>query len=269
MRIRIGYELHLDFAQPTAAVFILNVHSSQIGSLEAPDLMRLDPLVPSTFFHDLYGNPCVRVLAPAGRLSVSADTVIRDSGEPEPWPVGVAATPPADLPSETLPFLLPSRYCEVEMLSDFAWNTFGPLPAGWSQVEAILNWCKANVTFGYPFARPTKTAADVFYERKGVCRDFMHLAITFCRALNIPARYATGYLGDIGVPYSPAPMDFSAYFQVFLGGKWWSVDARHNARRIGRVMQAFGRDAADVAIVTTFGPHTLSKFFVRTDELID
>ena len=269
MRIRIGYELHVDFVQPTAVVFILNVHSSQSGQLEAPDTMRFDPFVPSHFFHDLFGNPCVRALAPAGTLKVSADTIIRDSGEPEPWPIGVAATLPQDLPDETLPFLLPSRYCEVESLSDFAWTTFGHLPHGWLQVEAILNWCKAHVTFGYPYARATKTAVDVFYERKGVCRDFMHLAITLCRALNIPARYATGYLGDIGVPVVPCPMDFSAFFQVHLGGQWWSVDARHNQRRVGRVLQAFGRDAADVAILTTFGPHKLSKFFVITDELKD
>ena len=267
MRIRIGYELDVDFPQPTAVVFMLNVHPSRMNDLESPDVVRFAPDLPSQFFHDLFGNPCVRTFAPAGRLTISADSVIRDSGEPEPWPVGIAACPPQDLPSDALPFLLPSRYCEVEQLSDFAWNTFGTIPAGWGQVESILNWCKQNVTFGYPFARPTKTAVDVFYERKGVCRDFMHLAITLCRALNIPARYATGYLGDIDVPYSPAPMDFSAFFQVYLGDRWWSVDARHNQRRVGRIMQAFGRDAADVALFTSFGPHKLAKFFVRTDEL--
>lgn len=267
MRIRIGYDIDIDFAQPTAVVFMLNVHSSRINDLEAPDTMRFTPGVATHFYHDLFGNPCVRVVAPAGRLNVRADTVIRDSGEPEPWPVGVAGVQPGELPDDVLPFLLPSRYCEVEMLSDFAWNTFGHLPPGWPQVEAILTWCKTHVTFGYPHARPTKTAVDVFYERKGVCRDFMHLAITLCRAMNVPARYATGYLGDIGVIVPPSPMDFSAFFQVFLGGQWWSVDSRHNQRRIGRVMQAYGRDAADVAILTSFGPHTLSKFFVVTDEL--
>ena len=208
MRIRIGYELELDFTQPTATVFMLNVHPSQMDRLESPDLPTLTPGIASHFFHDLFGNPCVRVVAPAGRLSISADTIIRDSGEPEPWPVGIPACQPGELPDDTLPFLLPSRYCEVESLSDFAWSTFGHLPAGWSQVEAVLNWCKANVTFGYQYARGTKTAVDVFYERRGVCRDFMHLGITLCRALNIPARYATGYLGDIGVPVVPCAMDF-------------------------------------------------------------
>lgn len=267
MLIRIGYELELEFRQPTPVVFMLHVHSSRVNDLVAADRMQITPSVPSRFYYDLFGNPCMRLLAPAGKLTVSTDTTIRDNGEPEPWPVDLPANPVDILPDEALHFLMPSRYCEVEQLSDFAWETFGSLPSGWMQVKAILNWCKTNVEFGYQFARGTKTALDTFHERKGVCRDFMHLAITLCRCLNIPARYATGYLGDIGVPIVPCPMDFSAFFEVYLGDRWWAMDARHNAQRIGRVKQAIGRDAADVALVTSFGPHRLAKFFVRTDEV--
>lgn len=267
MIIRIGYELELEFRQPTAVVFMLHVHPSRSGDLVAPDAMTITPSVPARFYYDLFGNPCVRLLAPAGLLTVSADTTLRDGGTPEPWPIGQVAVPVESLPDEALHFLMPSRYCEVEQLSDFAWETFGSLPHGWAQVKAILDWCKTNIEFGYKYARHTKTAFDTFHERKGVCRDFMHLAITLCRCLNIPARYATGYLGDIGVPPVPCPMDFSAYFEVYLGNKWWALDARHNAQRIGRVKQAVGRDAADVALVTSFGPHSLKKFFVRTDEV--
>lgn len=267
MLIRIGYELQLEFLQPTPVVFMLNVHPSRINDLVEPDQMMITPHVPYRFYYDLFGNPCVRLLAPAGLLTVAADTTIRDSGQPEPWPIDVPAVPVESLPDEALHFLMPSRYCEVEQLSNFAWETFGSLPHGWAQVKAILDWCKTNVEFGYPYARHTKTALDTFTERKGVCRDFMHLAITLCRCLNIPARYATGYLGDIGVPPVPCPMDFSAFFEVYLGDRWWSLDARHNMPRIGRVLQARGRDAADVALVTSFGPHRLNKFFVRTDEL--
>jgi transglutaminase-like putative cysteine protease len=267
MIIRIGYELQLEFRQPTPVVFMLNVHSSRLNDLIAPDEMIITPGVPRRFYFDLFGNPCVRLLAPAGLLTVAADTTIRDSGEPEPWPIDLPAAGVEALPDEALHFLMPSRYCEVEQLNDFAWETFGALPHGWAQVKAILDWCKTNVEFGYAYARHTKTAVDTFHERKGVCRDFMHLAITLCRCLNIPARYATGYLGDIGVPPVPCPMDFSAFFEVYLGDRWWAMDARHNARRIGRILQARGRDAADVALVTSFGPHVLKKFFVRTDEV--
>ena len=267
MKIRIGYELELDIAQPTAIVLMLHVHSSRIGDLVEPDRMNISPYQPTRFYYDLFGNPCVRLFAPAGMLSISADTIIRDSGQPEAWPIDQPAVPVESLPDEALHFLMPSRYCEVEQLSQFAWDTFGALRPGWWQVKAIMDWCKLNIEFGYQYARVTKTAFDTFNERKGVCRDFTHLAITLCRCLNIPARYATGYLGDIGVIVPPVPMDFSAYFEVYLGDRWWSMDARNNQPRIGRVLQARGRDAADVALITSFGPHTLAKFFVRTDEL--
>lgn len=166
-----------------------------------------------------------------------------------------------------LPFLLPSRYCEADRLGPFAWSRFGQIPPGWGRVQAVCDYVHGHLRFNYEQARATRTALEAWEEGVGVCRDFTHLAITLCRCLNIPARYATGYLGDIGVPADPAPMDFSAWFEVWLGGRWFTFDARHNQRRIGRLVMARGRDAADCALTTTFGPHILRTFKVRTDEV--
>jgi transglutaminase-like putative cysteine protease len=216
---------------------------------------------------DSFGNICTRVLAPAGTLRLASSTVVEDSGLPDPVSPGAREVPVEDLPPETLRFLMASRFCEVDLLSPLAVELFGALPRGWSRVQAICDWIHSRVTFSYPHARPTRTALDVFTERVGVCRDFQHLAITFCRCLNIPARYATGYLGDIGVPPSPSAMDFSAWFEVFLEDRWWTFDARHNEPRIGRVLIATGLDATDVAITTSFGNARLSHFEVVTDEI--
>ena len=164
-------------------------------------------------------------------------------------------------------YLLGSRYCETDRLSNTAWSLFGRVPKGWPLANAICDYVHDRIIFDYAHASPTKTAWDVHNERRGVCRDFAHLAVTLCRCMNIPARYCTGYLGDIGVPPDNAPMDFSAWFEVYLGGEWHTVDARHNVPRIGRILVARGRDAADVAISTTFGPNTLSKFRVITEEI--
>jgi transglutaminase-like putative cysteine protease len=205
-------------------------------------------------------------MAPQGTLRLSNSALIEDSGEPDVFDLNAPAVPVQDLPPETLRFLLASRYCEVDMLSDMAWQLFGSMRPGWGMVQAICDWVNENITFGYNFARSTRTAVDVSVERQGVCRDFQHLAIAFCRALHIPARYATGYLGDIGVPARP-PMDFSAWFEVYLGNRWWTFDARNNERRLGRVLMATGRDAADVAITTSFGISWLRSFSVTTDEV--
>jgi transglutaminase-like putative cysteine protease len=172
-----------------------------------------------------------------------------------------------DLPDQTLLYLLSSRYCEVDLLSNTAAELFGGLPRGWRRVQAVCDWVHDHLTFGYQHARSTRTALEAYHERTGVCRDFQHLAITLCRCLNIPARYATGYLGDIGVPVMPLPMDFSAWFEVYLENRWWTFDARHNTPRIGRILIATGRDAADVAITTSFGTACLRKFEVFTDEV--
>jgi transglutaminase-like putative cysteine protease len=266
MLIRLGYDIELEHAQPLTIIAVLNVHPSRTADLLEPDELQIAPAVPREDYIDSFGNRCVRISAPQGSLRLWNSTLIRDSGEPDPVDWNARQAPVHELPSDTLKFLLASRYCEVDQLSGLAWQLFGNTQPGWPRVQAICDWVHRNVTFGYQFARPTKTALEVSAELQGVCRDFQHLAITFCRSLHIPARYATGYLGDIGVPIQPCPMDFSAWFEVFLEGRWWTFDARHNQPRIGRVLMATGRDAADVAITTSFGTSFLKKFSVVTDE---
>ena len=267
MLIRLGYELVFDVPAPTPMLLLLYTHPSRADALRRPDHLRVEPDIPVEGFTDCFGNRCGRIVAPAGKLRLWNDTLVEDSGAPDPVRPEARQHAVQDLPAETLPYLFASRYCEVDRLSDIAWQLFGQAPLGWGRVQAVCDWVHANVQFGYQFARPTKTAYDVYTERQGVCRDFMHLAITFCRCLNIPARYATGYLGDIGVPPAPFPMDFSAWFEVFLDGQWHTFDARHNVPRIGRVLMARGRDAVDVALTTSFGPTRLDKFVVWTDEV--
>ena len=266
MLIRLGYEIAFDLPAPTPMLLVLHVHPSRSDALRAPDRVRVEPAVPVEEFTDAFGNRCGRILAPAGTLRLSNDTLVEDSGLPDPVCPEAGQHPVEELPPEVLPFLLASRYCEVDRLNDVAWGLFGQAPTGWGRVQAVCDWVHDNVRFGYEFARPTKTAYDVYTERQGVCRDFMHLAVTFCRCLNIPARYATGYLGDIGVPPAPFPMDFSAWFEAYLGGRWHTFDARHNVPRIGRVLMARGRDATDVALTTSFGTTCLKTFVVRTEE---
>jgi transglutaminase-like putative cysteine protease len=267
MHIRIGYELIYDCVQATPMILNLNVHFSRASDLQSPDVMHTDPSVPMSVYRDSFGNWCTRIVAPPGRIRLFADAVIRDSGAPDPVALNAWQSPVELLPEETLIYLLGSRYCDTDYLSEFAWRQFGHVPLGWARVQAVSDYVHNHVTFGYEYARPTKSASQAFTEQQGVCRDFAHLGITLCRCLNIPARYCTGYLGDIGVPVSPAPMDFSGWMEVYLGGHWYVFDPRHNARRIGRVLIAYGRDAADVALSTTFGPNTLASFKVWTDEV--
>ncbi len=267
MLIRLGYEIAFDLPAPTPMLLMLHVHPSRADSLREPDEVRVEPAVPVEEYTDGFGNRCDRILAPDGALRLSGDTLVEDSGRPDPVCPEAEQHPAEKLPPEVLPFLLASRYCEVDRLNDVAWGLFGQAPTGWGRVQAVCDWVHENVRFGYQFARPTKSAFDVYAERQGVCRDFTHLAVTFCRCLNIPARYATGYLGDIGVPPAPFPMDFSAWFEAYLGGRWHTFDARHNVPRVGRVLMARGRDATDVALTTSFGPAPLKTFVVRTDEV--
>lgn len=269
MLIRLGYDIRFEVPGPTPIVALLNVHPSRVADLREPDSVMVEPDVPRETYTDSFGNICVRVLAPAGTFRFFNSTLIEDSGELDPREPNAQQLAVENLPPETLRFLLASRYCEVDLLSNVAYELFGNTAPGWPRVEAICTWVNQKVTFGYSFARSTKTALDVYLERMGVCRDFQHLAITFCRAMNIPARYATGYLGDIGVPASGTPMDFSAWFEAYLDGRWWTLDARHNRARIGRVLMATGRDAADVAITTSFGATRLTKFEVVTDEVTE
>jgi transglutaminase-like putative cysteine protease len=267
MLIRIGYELIFDLPAPVPMLLMLYVHPEQAHVLQRPEKLVIEPDVPVRDFTDTFGNRAARISAPAGKLRLWYDNVAWDSGRPEPSIAGQTLHPVADLPDEVLPFLLASRYCEVDRMVERAWQLFGQTTPTWERVKAVVDWAHGHVEFGYQHASPTKTAYDVCEEKKGVCRDYMHLAITMLRALNVPARYATGYLGDIGVPPVPSPMDFSAYLEVYLGGRWWAMDARHNIQRIGRIKQAHGRDAVDVALTTSFGPAKLEKFLVWTDEI--
>jgi len=265
MFIRLGYEIEFDVPAPVAMVSMLSVHPSRVPDLRAPDELAIEPDVPLTSYIDGFGNRCTRFVAPAGTLRLRSATLIEDPGTPDPVAPQAQEHPVGELPDETLTYLLNSRYCEVDRLSNIATELFGGCTPGWGRVQAICNWVNAKVMFGYHHARPTRTALDVFTDRVGVCRDYQHLAIAFCRALNIPARYATGYLGDIGVPLTP-PMDFSAWFEAYLDDRWWVFDARNNMPRIGRVLIATGRDASDVAITTSFGAATLTRFAVLTEE---
>jgi transglutaminase-like putative cysteine protease len=267
MLIRLGYDIQFDVPCPTPIVALLNVHPSRVPDLREPDEVRIEPAIERETYTDSFGNTCLRVLAETGTIGFSNSTLIADSGEPDPREPTARQLSVEQLPPETLRFLLASRYCEVDLLSNIAHELFGQTAPGWERVEAICQWVNEKVTFGYAFARSTKTALDVYLERQGVCRDFQHLAITFCRSLNIPARYASGYLGDIGVPPALSPMDFSAWFEAYLDGRWWTFDARHNRPRIGRVLMATGRDAADVALTTSFGATKLTKFEVVSDEV--
>ena len=265
MLIRLGYDIQFDIPAPVAMVALLNVHPSRTACLLEPDQLQITPPVPVNVYHDTFGNLCSRFVAPPGRLRLSNSTLFSDSGLPDAVSPTARELPVEELPPETLLFLLASRYCEVDRFLDIAGGLFGNSAPGWPRVQAICDWVHSNVTFGYHFASPTKTAMDVYSDRTGVCRDFQHLAITFCRCMNIPARYATGYLGDIGVPVV-LPMDFSAWFEVYLEDRWWSFDARNNMPRIGRILMATGRDAADVAMTTSFGTTFLSSFHVVAEE---
>ena len=235
-----------------------------LPTCESRDEPHIDPIVKVDQYRDSFGNICSRFVAPAGRLQLYNSTLIEDSGSSDPVSPGARQLPVEELPPEALRYLLASRYCEVDRFLDVAGTLFSSSETGWSRVQAICDWVQANIEFGYQFASSTKTALDVYADRKGVCRDFQHLAITLCRCLNIPARYATGYLGDIGVPLVP-PMDFSAWFEVYLEDRWWTFDARNNQPRIGRVLMARGRDAADVAITTSFGTSRLTSFTVVSE----
>jgi transglutaminase-like putative cysteine protease len=267
MLIRLGYDIQFDIPVPMAFAAQLRVHPSRTADLREPDLLHVNDGVPTHEYSDSFGNICTRFVAPAGHLRLWNSTLIEDSGLPDAVAPDVREVPPGDLPDDLLRFLLNSRYCEVDLLSPIATELFGNTAPGWNRVQAICDWVHSRITFNYGFARPTKTALDVFTERVGVCRDFQHLAVTFCRCLNIPARYVAGYLGDIGVPPG-GPMDFSAWFEAYLDGQWWTFDARHNTPRIGRVLMATGRDAADVAFLTSFGTSTMTHFDVVTEEVI-
>jgi len=267
MKIRVGYELIYDFPQPTPMIMVLGIHFTRASDVVVPDHLTTTPSVPIFPYRDGFGNWCSRIVAPTGRIRLSADGAVNDTERPDVVAHWAAQHTMEELPAETLVFLLGSRYCETDRLSEIAWDLFGKSPLGWGRVQAICDFVHHHIAFGYEHASATKSAWEVFNEGKGVCRDYVHLAMTFCRCMNIPARYCTGYLGEIGMPPPYGPMDFAAWFEAYLGGHWYTFDARNNMPRIGRVLIAQGRDAADVPITLTFGPNTLVNFKVWTDEV--
>ena len=267
MQIRVGYELLYECPQPTPMILTLHIHSSRVSDIVVPDHLVTSPSIPVVPYRDSFGNWCSRIVAPQGEIKLSADAIVNDSGEPDAVNVTARQHPVQDLPEETLLFLLGSRYCETDLLSQVAWDLFGGTPEGWGRVQAICDFVHQQIKFGYENAYAWKTAWAAYSEGTGVCRDFTHLAIAFCRCMNIPARYCTGYLSDIGVPPPVGPGDFAAWFEAYLDDQWHIFDPRNNNPRIGRILIARGRDAADVPISNSFGPNTLKSFKVWTDEV--
>lgn len=269
MKTRIGYEIVYDCPKPTPMILTLSVHFSRVSDMIIPDHLITAPPVDITTYRDGFGNWCSRIVAPKGLIKLSANALIRDTGLPDPVKSDARQYPVESLPDEVLVFLLGSRYCETDRLSETAWQLFGNSLPGWARVQAICDYVHKHIVFGYQYARSTKTAWESYNEGVGVCRDYAHLAITFCRCMNIPARYCTGYLGDIGVPPPYGPMDFAGWFEAYLDGKWYTFDPRNNVPRIGRILIARGRDAADVAISCSFGITILQSFKVITEEVAD
>lgn len=269
MLINYGFGIAISVPRPTPLITLLDIRRSRHGDVLKESDFETTPKVPISVYRDQYGNLCRRMVAPVGDFSMTLGGTILDSGEPDPVDRSLREVPVAELPDDALVYLLGSRYCETDRLGNLAWQQFGGLAPGWNRVQAIVDFVHRHLAFGYQHARDTRTAAEAYAERIGVCRDFAHLTITLCRALNIPARYVNGYLGDIGVPKDPAPMDFSAWCEVYLGGQWCTFDARHNTPRIGRIPVAYGRDATDVPLVHSFGQHVLKSFKVWTDEVAE
>jgi len=266
MHIRVGYDLVYDCPGPTPMVLMLSIRPERYQDLVTPEVVRFDPDVPVRRYLDDFGNVCTRLVAPAGPIRISADFVVADSGEPDPVSLSAVQHPVDELPDEHLLWLLASRYCDSDKLSPLAWSVFGHIPPGWGRVQAICDFVHDRIAFGYEHARPTRVASEALEEGVGVCRDYAHLAIALCRAMHIPTRYCTGWMGDIGIPVI-GPMDFSAWFEVWLGERWHTFDARHNFPRIGRIVVARGRDAADTALSTTFGQTFLERFIVIAEEV--
>ena len=269
MKIRAGYDIAFNCLQEVPMLLMLSIHPSRQQDLLTDHVIQFSPNVQARNFRDAFGNVCTRLAALPGLIQIRNEFLVADSGLPDEINVRAEQWPVGDLPDEALTYLLGSRYCDTQKLSDQAWTMFGGIEGGFQRVQAICDYVHDRIEFGYHHARCDRTASEGHAERAGVCRDFAHLAVALCRCLNIPARYCTGYLGDIGVPRDPAPMDFSAWFEAFLGGRWYTFDARHNRPRIGRIVIARGRDAADVAISTTFGAASLARFAVVTDEVVD
>jgi transglutaminase-like putative cysteine protease len=268
MLIRFGFEIDLESSGQVPMLLALSTHSENAGRLIGDDRVRVSYGGDSHRYLDRFGNWITRIVAPYGPVRLWTDCVVEMDAPPDPQSPWAMQHPIQDLPDEVLQYLIPSRYCDSDILTQEAWSLFAHIPEGWQRVQAITAFAHNHITFGYQFGRASKTASEVFREKTGVCRDFAHLAISLCRAMNIPARYCSGYLGDIGIPYS-GPGDFCAWFEVFLDNRWHTFDARYNVPRAGRILMVRGADASDVAMITSFGPHRLSLFRVWADQLPD
>jgi len=267
MHIKVGFDIAYAAPQATPMVIMLSIHPSRRHDIIGAETIVADPDVSIRYYNDSFGNICGRLLAPAGGVTLRGSALVRDSGLPDAVAPDAQQIPIEQLPDDVIVYLMASRYCETDKLVDLAWSLFGNTRPGWERVQAIVAFVHGHVTFGYAHAHHMKTAHDVYVQKNGVCRDFAHLALTFCRCMGIPARYCTGYMGDIGIPPEPEPMDFSGWFEVYLSGQWYTFDARHNHPRIGRILMGTGRDAADVALTTSFGRMELKKFVVISDEV--
>jgi transglutaminase-like putative cysteine protease len=267
MLIKVGYELVFDIPSPAPTLLKLYLHPSQLLEVKQPEQLRCEPEIPIEEFIDEFGNRVGRLVLPPGRVRLWNEAIVEHSGQPDRVNSQAQQHSVSDLPVDVLPYLLSSRYCEVDLLSEIAWELFGETPTGWARVQAVCDWVHTHIRFGYEYARATKTASEVYLERNGVCRDFMHLAVTFCRCLNIPARCAAGYLGYIDIPPQPDPVDFSGWFEAYLDHQWYTFDARHNIPRVGRILMARGRDAVDTAFTTSFSQANLQQFGVWTDKV--
>ncbi|KZB70791.1 transglutaminase [Thalassospira sp. MCCC 1A01148] len=267
MRLSIGCHFEYELQQITPMIALLNVHHSRVDDLEGEDRLQTVPEVAQTPYVDGFGNVCTRLIAPVGTFVLKSDGMIFDDGSEDEQCRDAEQHAVEDLPSEVLVYLLGSRYCETDLLSNEAWRLFENTPPGSDRVQAICDFVHGHIAFGYLDARATRTASEALYEQRGVCRDFTHLAIALCRCMNIPARYCTGYLSDIGEPLPHPSGDFAAWMEVYLSGRWWVFDPRNNSPRIGRVLIARGRDAADVPLLQTFGESTLRDFRVWTEEI--
>jgi transglutaminase-like putative cysteine protease len=266
MRIKAGFTIAYECTTPVPLLLMLSLRPEREADLITPQVLSTDRDIPLHRYLDGFGNVCTRTVIPPGRTTFHSDFLVHDSGLPDTITPDAPQHPVADLPDDVIVYLLASRYCETDLLVNTAWDMFGHVPPGWGRVQAIVDYVHKRIAFGYHNARKTRTAHEAHQDQVGVCRDYAHLAVALCRCMNIPARYCTGYLGDIGIEPIPGPMDFSAWFEVYLGGQWRPFDARHNKPRIGRILMAYGRDATDVAIATSFGPAELVQFDVVGEE---
>ncbi|MBP7242891.1 transglutaminase family protein [Amaricoccus sp.] len=267
MLIRAGFEIAIHVDAPTPILCALSPHPEGLAPVAGTGALEVEPPAPIETYLDDFDNRISRLVLPGGGATLTSDFVVAHDGSADAAAPEAAQASVDDLPDATLLYLMPSRFCESDLLAGEAWRRFGGVAAGWSRVQAICDFVHDHIAFGYGYGSPTKTAADAMREGRGVCRDFAHLAIALCRAMNIPARYASGYLGDIGIPPQPEPMDFCAWFEVWLGGRWHTFDARYNTPRIGRILMVRGRDAADTAMIASFGAHRIESFRVWCDEV--